>query len=63
MVAAAGAARLAEVTRARAHLLAMLGHDLRDPLQSIAMAAKVLERGGSSDETGSRMGDLAVDIF
>lgn len=52
----AGAARLAEVTRARAHLLAMLGHDLRDPFQSIAMAAKVLERDGTSSDTGSRMG-------
>ena len=50
----AGAARLAEVSRARAHLLAMLGHDLRDPLQSIAMAAKALELGASA--AGTRMG-------
>jgi chemotaxis family two-component system sensor kinase Cph1 len=42
----AGAARMAEVSRARSHLLAMLGHDLRDPLQSISMAARVLEKGG-----------------
>jgi len=41
----AGAARMAEVSRARSHLLAMLGHDLRDPLQSISMAARVLEKG------------------
>ncbi len=51
----AGAARLAEMNRARTQLLAMLGHDLRDPLQSIAMAAKVLERGDPGD-TGARMG-------
>ncbi|CAN5753294.1 bacteriophytochrome BphP [soil metagenome] len=50
----AGASRLAEVHRARSHLLAMLGHDLRDPLQSIAMAAKVLELG--SNDAGNRLG-------
>ncbi|WP_295538840.1 ATP-binding protein [uncultured Pseudacidovorax sp.] len=43
--------RLAEMHRARTQLLAMLGHDLRDPLQSIAMAARVLERGGDAAGT------------
>ncbi|MDP9900597.1 ATP-binding protein [Variovorax ginsengisoli] len=53
-LARAGAARIAEVHRARTQLLAMLGHDLRDPLQSISMAARVLEHGGS--ENGNRLG-------
>ena len=44
----AGAARIAEVSRARSQLLAMLGHDLRDPLQSISMAARVLEKGAGA---------------
>ncbi|HTU66168.1 MAG TPA: ATP-binding protein [Steroidobacteraceae bacterium] len=39
--------RHAEMERARMQLLAMLGHDLRDPLQSITMAAAVMERGHS----------------
>ncbi len=56
----AGAARMAEVSRARSHLLAMLGHDLRDPLQSISMAARVLEKGsvGAADvnASSSRLG-------
>ncbi|CAN5640473.1 ATP-binding protein [soil metagenome] len=53
----AGAARVAEMTRARTQLLAILGHDLRDPLQSIAMAAKVLERstGDASTRIGQRI--------
>jgi chemotaxis family two-component system sensor kinase Cph1 len=42
----ASIARHAETDRARAHLMAMLGHDLRDPLHTIQMAAAVLERRG-----------------
>jgi light-regulated signal transduction histidine kinase (bacteriophytochrome) len=42
----------AEVERARTQLLAMLGHDLRDPLQSITMAAKVIEKGGGGGTEG-----------
>lgn len=53
-LARAGAARIAEVHRARTQLLAMLGHDLRDPLQSISMAARVLETGAG--ENGNRLG-------
>ncbi|HYP83568.1 ATP-binding protein [Variovorax sp.] len=54
----ATAARMAELNRARTELLAMLGHDLRDPLQSISMAARVLEIGGpgATGAPGSRIG-------
>ena len=51
----AGSARLAELNRARSQLLAMLGHDLRDPLQSISMAARVLERTPGAD-AGNKLG-------
>lgn len=55
----ANAAQINEIHRARTELLAMLGHDLRDPLQSISMAAKVLERGsagGPRADVGARLG-------
>ena len=45
--------RAADVDRARTALLAMLGHDLRDPLQSISMAATLLSR----TDGGARMGE------
>ena len=45
--------RAADVDRARTALLAMLGHDLRDPLQSISMAATLLSR----TDSGARMGE------
>ncbi|KQQ40283.1 hypothetical protein ASF61_05775 [Duganella sp. Leaf126] len=41
--------------RARAQLFAILGHDLRNPLQSISMAATVLELGGSQETAGRRI--------
>jgi chemotaxis family two-component system sensor kinase Cph1 len=44
----ASIARHAETDRARAHLMAMLGHDLRDPLHTIQMAAAVLERSSAA---------------
>lgn len=44
----ASMARHADMERARMQLLAMLGHDLRDPLQSITMAATVLKQGAST---------------
>jgi light-regulated signal transduction histidine kinase (bacteriophytochrome) len=46
-------ARRAQTEATRAQLLAMLGHDLRDPLNSINMAGMVLERtdGGSTKGT------------
>lgn len=39
-------ARRAQLETTRAQLLAMLGHDLRDPLHSINMAGMVLEKTG-----------------
>lgn len=47
--------RHAENDRARAQLLAILGHDLRDPLQSISMAAQVLRRGGEQESLSRRI--------
>lgn len=57
----ARSARVAEVARGRSELMAMLGHDLRDPLQSIAMAARLLGKeaeatGSIGTSTGGRMG-------
>jgi two-component system, chemotaxis family, sensor kinase Cph1 len=48
-------ARYAETERARTQLLAILGHDLRDPLQSIAMAAAVLKRGAPAEALSNRI--------
>jgi light-regulated signal transduction histidine kinase (bacteriophytochrome) len=47
--------RHAETAHARTHLLAMLGHDLRDPLASISMAAMVLEEGNQQQKLGRRI--------
>lgn len=49
------AARNAEIDRARTELMAMLGHDLRDPLQAINMAGALLERGSQSEVLGRRI--------
>ncbi|MEH3087227.1 MAG: GAF domain-containing protein [Xylophilus ampelinus] len=46
--------RVTELSRARNQLLAVLGHDLRDPLHSISMAARVLEQ--SQNSSGGRLG-------
>ena len=48
-ISRAVAARNAEIDRARTELMAMLGHDLRDPLQAINMAGALLERGSQSE--------------
>lgn len=48
-------ARRAQVDTTRAQLLAMLGHDLRDPLHSINMAGMVLEKGNSQPTLGKRI--------
>lgn len=48
-------AKQAEMEEARQHLLAMLGHDLRDPLQAIRMAANVLKLDSNSREWGTRI--------
>ncbi|TFW15882.1 GAF domain-containing protein [Massilia arenosa] len=47
--------RHAETERARMQLLAMLGHDLRDPLQTISMAASVLQQGAGGEALGQRI--------
>jgi light-regulated signal transduction histidine kinase (bacteriophytochrome) len=44
-------ARRAQTESTRAQLLAMLGHDLRDPLHSINMAGTLLERGDGNHQT------------
>ncbi|QGZ38830.1 light-regulated signal transduction histidine kinase (bacteriophytochrome) [Pseudoduganella flava] len=51
----ASMARHAELEKARMQLLAMLGHDLRDPLQSISMAATVLQHGAQPQQLGQRI--------
>jgi two-component system, chemotaxis family, sensor kinase Cph1 len=47
--------RHAETERARTQMLAILGHDLRDPLQSINMAAQVLELAEPQQTLGRRI--------
>jgi chemotaxis family two-component system sensor kinase Cph1 len=47
--------RRAQTESTRAQLLAMLGHDLRDPLHSINMAGMVLERGNTQAGIGRRI--------
>lgn len=47
--------RRAQTESTRAQLLAMLGHDLRDPLHSINMAGMVLERGNAQAGIGRRI--------
>jgi len=46
-------ARRAQTEATRAQLLAMLGHDLRDPLHSINMAGMVLEKTATTDNRGT----------
>ncbi len=47
--------RRTQTEATRAQLLAMLGHDLRDPLHSINMAGMVLEKGSSQPTLGKRI--------
>ena len=51
----ASMAKHVETDRARAQLLAMLGHDLRGPLHSINMAATVLQHGGAASTMSTRI--------
>jgi len=51
----ATSARHGETERAKEHLMAMLGHDLRNPLQTISMAAELMELGGSRAVAGQRI--------
>jgi light-regulated signal transduction histidine kinase (bacteriophytochrome) len=46
-------ARRAQLESTRAQLLAMLGHDLRDPLHSINMAGMVLEKTDAGERSGT----------
>jgi two-component system, chemotaxis family, sensor kinase Cph1 len=46
-------ARRAQTETMRAQLLAMLGHDLRDPLNSINMAGMVLEKTSADNNKGT----------
>ncbi|MGG7603351.1 ATP-binding protein [Massilia sp. BKSP1R2A-1] len=48
-------ARRSQTEATRAQLLAMLGHDLRDPLHSINMAGMVLEKGSAQPIIGKRI--------
>jgi light-regulated signal transduction histidine kinase (bacteriophytochrome) len=49
-------ARRAQLETTRAQLLAMLGHDLRDPLHSINMAGMVLEKTEGDSERKTTLG-------
>lgn len=49
-------ARHVELNRARTQLMAILGHDLRDPLHSISMAARVLEKSDGADGRTGKLG-------
>lgn len=51
----AATARQAQMARARDQMLAVLGHDLRNPLQTIAMASQLLERGADVRNIGQRL--------
>lgn len=57
-------ARFAELNTARNQLMAMLGHDLRDPLHSISMAARMLEKNtdAAGSEGSSQAGRLGQRI-
>lgn len=54
-LARAASARQAELARARDQMLAILGHDLRNPLQTISVASQLLGRGGDSVQLGQRI--------
>ncbi|MBC5782162.1 GAF domain-containing protein [Ramlibacter sp. USB13] len=51
----AASVRHAELGRARNQLLAVLGHDLRNPLQTISMTSHLLERGVDAAKMGQRI--------
>jgi chemotaxis family two-component system sensor kinase Cph1 len=51
----ASIARQAETDLARSQLMAMLGHDLREPLNAIQMAAVLLQNGGPAAPMGVRI--------
>ena len=51
----ADAAHMAELGRARGQLMAMLGHDLRDPIQSISNTATLMQRRGDDGPLAKRL--------
>ncbi|RZJ18510.1 MAG: GAF domain-containing protein, partial [Haliea sp.] len=51
----ADAAHMVEINRARNQLMAMLGHDLRDPLQSISNTALLMEKRGGDGKLTQRL--------
>jgi light-regulated signal transduction histidine kinase (bacteriophytochrome) len=51
----ASSRRHAELDRLRSQLLAVLGHDLRDPLHAIKLAAQVMDRGVDPNPLGRRI--------
>jgi signal transduction histidine kinase/ActR/RegA family two-component response regulator len=50
--------RLAQANEAKDRFVAMLGHELRNPLGAIASAAEVLRLVGSTDDTASRSQEI-----
>ena len=69
-VGRAYADRVLEVDQLRSQLWAVLGHDLRNPLQSLSMATTALERGGEPERLNSvirssthRMKQLLGDVL
>ncbi|MEO5689730.1 MAG: ATP-binding protein [Burkholderiaceae bacterium] len=70
IVGRAYADRVLEVDQLRSQLWAVLGHDLRNPLQSLSMATSALERGGEPGRLNSvirnsthRMKQLLGDVL
>ncbi len=62
--------RVLEIDQLRSQLWAVLGHDLRNPLQSLSMATNALERGGEPGRLNSvirnsthRMKQLLGDVL
>jgi chemotaxis family two-component system sensor kinase Cph1 len=55
----ASSIRNAEIEAARTHLLTMLGHDLRDPLQTMTMVGQVLTQGNPASNMGHRIATSA----
>jgi len=69
-VGRAYADRVLEIDQLRSQLWAVLGHDLRNPLQSLSMATTALERGGEPGRLNSvirssthRMKQLLGDVL
>ena len=51
----ADAVHAAEIGRARHQLMAMLGHDLRDPIQSISHTALLMQKRGDDGQLSARL--------